>query len=112
MRRHRFDPFSFLFGAIFLTVGLTLASGASGAEAVRPFRPWPAAVIVMGLVLLAWAATRVLRPDAAIQVLPNDATEPADVPDSAGNAPDEPHSAGDTPRGPGAEEDALDGPDP
>jgi hypothetical protein len=61
MKRHRFDPFAFLFGAVFLTIGLTVATGGSGADAVHPFRSWPAAVIVTGLVLVLWTASRVVR---------------------------------------------------
>jgi hypothetical protein len=61
MKRHRFDPFSFLFGAVFLTIGLTVATGGSGVDAVRPFRSWPTAVIVTGLVLVLWTASRVVR---------------------------------------------------
>jgi hypothetical protein len=61
MKRHRFDPFSFLFGALFLTIGLTVATGGSGVDAVRPFRSWPTAVILTGLVLVLWTASRVVR---------------------------------------------------
>ena len=61
MKRHRFDPFAFLFGAVFLTIGLTVATGGSGADAVRPFRSWPTAVILTGLVLVLWTASRVVR---------------------------------------------------
>ena len=61
MKRHRFDPFAFLFGAVFLTIGLTVATGGSGADAIRPFRSWPAAVILTGLVLVLWTASRVVR---------------------------------------------------
>ncbi len=62
MTRHRFDPFAFLFGAMFLTVGLSVASGASGADVLDLFRTWPTAVIVTGFVLVAWTVARVLRP--------------------------------------------------
>ncbi len=61
MKRHRFDPFAFLFGAVFLTIGLTVTTGGSGADAVRPFRSWPAAVILTGLVLVLWTVSRVVR---------------------------------------------------
>jgi hypothetical protein len=64
MKRHRFDPFSFLFGALFLTVGCSFLFGNTGATAVHPFRSWPAAVVVMGLVLVAWAVARAVRPAA------------------------------------------------
>jgi hypothetical protein len=65
MKRHRFDPFSFLFGALFLTVGGSFLFGSTGATAVRPFRSWPAAVVVVGLVLVAWAVARAVRPGSA-----------------------------------------------
>jgi hypothetical protein len=80
MKRHRFDPFSFLFGAVFLTVGLTVASGGSGVDAVRPFRAWPTAVVLTGLVLVLWTVSRVVRSGA------REVAEPvADgVPDGAG----------------------------
>jgi hypothetical protein len=61
MKRHRFDPFAFLFGALFLTVGLTAATGGSGADAVRSLRSWPTAVILTGVVLVVWTVSRVLR---------------------------------------------------
>jgi hypothetical protein len=72
MRRHRFDPFAFLFGAIFLTIGVSVATGASGVDVARQFRSWPTAVIVIGFVLVAWALARVLRP--AVEVV--DASAP------------------------------------
>jgi hypothetical protein len=80
MKRHRFDPFSFLFGAVFLTVGLTVATGGSGVDAVRPFRAWPAAVILTGLVLVLWTVSRVVRSGAG------EVAEPVaeGVPDVAG----------------------------
>jgi hypothetical protein len=65
MKRHRFDPFSFLFGALFLTVGCSFLFASTGATAVRPFRSWPAAVVVVGLVLVAWAVARAVRPGSA-----------------------------------------------
>jgi hypothetical protein len=65
MKRHRFDPFPFLFGAVFLTIGLTVAAGGSGVDVVRPFRFWPTAVILTGMVLVVWTVSRVLRPGAA-----------------------------------------------
>ena len=61
MKRHRFDPFAFLFGAVFLTIGLTVATGGSGVDAVRPFRSWPSAVILTGVVLVVWTVSRVVR---------------------------------------------------
>ena len=48
MKRHWFDPFSFVFGALFLTVGATFLFGAGGAAAVKPSHLWPATVVVIG----------------------------------------------------------------
>jgi hypothetical protein len=79
MSRHRFDPFSFLFGALFLTVGLTVATGGSGVDAVRPFRSWPTAVILTGLVLVVWAASRVLRPEAGESPAELDGTDTSEL---------------------------------
>jgi hypothetical protein len=64
MKRHRFDPFSFLFGALFLTVGCSFLFASPGPTAVRPFGSWPAAVVVAGLVLVGWAVARAVRPGA------------------------------------------------
>jgi hypothetical protein len=86
MRRHRFDPVAFLFGAIFLTVGLSVATGASGVDVVRQFRSWPTAVIVTGFVLVAWTLARVLRP--AVDVASEVTAQPVDerTPDTDGQA--------------------------
>ena len=79
MRRHRFDPFAFLFGAIFLTIGLSIATGASGVDVLRQFRSWPTAVIVIGFVLVAWALTRVLRPAVEVEDAPGPPLDVAEV---------------------------------
>jgi hypothetical protein len=54
MRRHPFDPFSFLFGALFVSVGLSFVAGSTIAEAWRSI--WPMVAIVVGITLAAWAA--------------------------------------------------------
>lgn len=61
MKRHRFDPFSFVFGALFLVVGATFLFGGSGLTAARPVRMWPAATIVVGVSLTLWAVARAIR---------------------------------------------------
>ena len=59
MRRHRFDPLSFLLGAALLVVALPfLLSG--DFPVIRPSRIWPLALIGVGLVLGAWALASVL----------------------------------------------------
>lgn len=61
MKRHRFDPFSFLFGALFLVVGGTFLFGGSGLEVARPERMWVAAAVVVGVSLAVWAVARTIR---------------------------------------------------
>ena len=80
MRRHRFDPFSFLFGAVFVTVGATFLFGASGSGNVRAVHVWPAVIVVVGAALALWAISRVLRPEPVLaggpdRLAPADATE-------------------------------------
>jgi hypothetical protein len=57
VKRHRFDPFSFLFGALFVTVGAS-AIFAEGAGAVNPGRLWAIATVAAGGTLVAWVVTR------------------------------------------------------
>jgi hypothetical protein len=81
VKRHRFDPLSFLFGAVFLAVGLTFLLSGEFPE-IRPSRIWPAAMIAVGLTLGSWAlatATRRNRPQAAV----------VDVSSETPSAPDE-----------------------
>jgi lysylphosphatidylglycerol synthetase-like protein (DUF2156 family) len=61
MKRHRFDPFSFLFGALFVVIGATFVFGSSGPQVARPERMWAAATIVVGASILVWAVARVVR---------------------------------------------------
>jgi hypothetical protein len=63
VRRHRFDPFSFVFGALFLVVGATFLFGGSGLTAARPVRMWPASTIVVGVSLAVWAVARAIHRD-------------------------------------------------
>lgn len=57
MKRHRFDPFSFLFGALFFTVGAS-ALFATGAQAMNPGRLWAIATIAAGGTLVMWVTSR------------------------------------------------------
>jgi hypothetical protein len=62
VERHKFDPLSLLFGALFAAVGLLLIAGA-GMQLVTGSWIAPAAAIIFGIVLLI-AAPRAARPDA------------------------------------------------
>jgi hypothetical protein len=64
VKRHRFDPLSFLLGVALLVVSLTfLLSG--DFPTIRPSRIWPLTLIAVGVTLAVWAiatATRRMRP--------------------------------------------------
>jgi hypothetical protein len=60
MKRHRFDPLSFLLGAALLVVGLPFLVS-SDFPVIQPSRIWPLALIGVGLVLGAWALASVLN---------------------------------------------------
>ena len=68
MKRHRFDPFSFVFGALFLIIGATFMAGGEGIHAVRAVRLWPATIVVIGLTLAIWAAGRAIHREPAVAV--------------------------------------------
>lgn len=75
MKRHRFDPFSFVFGALFLVVGATFLFGGSGLTAARPVRMWPVATIVVGGSLAVWAVARAIHREpisVAVEAVPAD----------------------------------------
>jgi predicted Kef-type K+ transport protein len=55
VKRHRFDPFSLVFGAIFLSVGLAFMSGSTIGEGWHGV--WPMAAVIVGVTLAAWAVT-------------------------------------------------------
>ena len=83
MKRHSFDPLSFLFGAVFLMIGMSFLLSPSGPQVATPLRLWPAAVVLVGLTLSAWAVARAIRPAA-----------PAAATGEAAAAPGEPAGAG------------------
>ena len=64
MKRHRFDTLSFIFGALFLLVGLLVLAG----DATRMLSAWlaPAVIIGLGMLLLfvGWQSTRTNDGDA------------------------------------------------
>ena len=58
MRRHRFDPFSLVFGATFLAIGTAFVAGSTIDEAWRSI--WPMVTAIVGVTLVAWAVLSVL----------------------------------------------------
>jgi hypothetical protein len=77
VKRHAFDPFSFVIGALFVTVGGTVLFGGQGVDAVRPWRMWPVAIAVVGVSLITWTVGRAVRgaPAAAAGTGPETALE-------------------------------------
>jgi hypothetical protein len=59
MRRHRFDPFSLLFGALFVGMGVSFLLGSTIVDARRAV--WPVFAILVGGAFVAWAVTAVIR---------------------------------------------------
>jgi hypothetical protein len=79
MRRHGFDPFSLLFGALFVSIGVAFLTGSTIAEAWSSI--WPMVAVVVGLTLAAWAAVsafRELRPAPADTIADDVAASDAD----------------------------------
>ncbi|MDP9341732.1 MAG: hypothetical protein M3Q23_06445 [Actinomycetota bacterium] len=71
MRRHEFDPISFVFGMIFAVLGLAFLSGRVDLGDLHLRWLWPVPLIAVGLALL--ATTRRRDPDRAV---PGPATAP------------------------------------
>jgi hypothetical protein len=66
MKRHGVDPFSFVFGAIFVSVGGSFLAGSTIGRAWDG--AWPVVAIIVGGALAVWACARALhqsRPDGA-----------------------------------------------
>lgn len=75
MKRHRFDPFSLLFGALFVAVGVSFLLGSTIVKARHSL--WPVLAIAVGCTFVAWAIVSVLR-ERATAVPPNLREEPMD----------------------------------
>ena len=59
MRRHRLDPFSLLFGALFVGVGISFLFGSTIGDAKGSV--WPLFAIILGSSLVGWAIAAVVR---------------------------------------------------
>ena len=59
MKRHRLDPFSLLFGALFVGVGLSFLLGSTVGDAKRAM--WPLFAIIVGCTFVVWAIATVVR---------------------------------------------------
>jgi hypothetical protein len=82
MKRHPFDPFSLLFGALFISVGVSFLAGSTLAEAWRSI--WPMVAVVVGATLAAWAAVSALHePQRAPVIAEADGRDGPDAMDGA-----------------------------
>ncbi len=79
MRRHVFDPVSFVFGMVFATIGLAFLTGRVDLGDLHLGWIWPVPLIALGLALLLTAHRRDARPDAPAVASPPPA-EPEDTP--------------------------------
>jgi hypothetical protein len=70
MRRHRFDPFSLLFGALFVAVGISFLFGSTVMQARHSL--WPVLAIAVGLTFVVWATLTVVRDRSAGHRPPDD----------------------------------------
>jgi hypothetical protein len=59
MKRHRFDPFSALFGAVFTSVGIAFVLGSSLSQVRAAL--WPVVALIVGSTFVAWAVIVVVH---------------------------------------------------
>ena len=86
MRRHTFDPISFIFGALFAAIGLTFLFGDADIGDIHIALVWPLPLIVIGLLMLVTTIQRRTRDhqpapaSVAAGVVPDDRPESFDSP--------------------------------
>jgi hypothetical protein len=70
MRRHTFDPISFILGALFAAIGLTFLFGNADLGDFHLAVVWPLPLIVIGLLMLVTTLQRRTRQEAALTPAP------------------------------------------
>jgi hypothetical protein len=94
MRRHNFDPISFIFGALFAAIGLTFLFGDADIGDLHFAVVWPLPLIVIGLLMLVTTIQRRTRdepvPAAAGVPVRDDRTEQVLTPTEQVLTPAEP----------------------
>ena len=68
MRRHRFDPFSLLFGALFAGIGLTYLFGSTIADTKGVI--WPMFALIVGGTIIAWGIGTIVREQRPVAAAP------------------------------------------
>ena len=86
MRRHNFDPISFVFGALFAAIGLTFLFGDADIGDLHIAVVWPLPLIVIGILMLVSTIQRRNReapaPAVASQAIRDERSEPRPQPAS------------------------------
>ena len=62
MKRHEFDPLSFVFGALLAAVGLAVLLGGGHAANLHLRWVWPVLLLGLGVIMLVAASKRSVRP--------------------------------------------------
>ena len=92
MSRHRFDPFSFLFGAAFIIVAVGSLSGTRLGK-FRPEAFWSISVVATGVALVVWAIIAIARrdrPAVAAYTAGSSTSEPGEQATAIGTSDGEP----------------------
>lgn len=78
MKRHPFDPWSFVFGLMFLVAGLAFLTNSVDVLHMNAGRIWPIPVFAIGLLILLTSARRVRRNGRAVREEVPDPQPPGD----------------------------------
>ncbi|HEY7282015.1 MAG TPA: hypothetical protein VID47_10515 [Actinomycetota bacterium] len=112
MRRHNFDPISFILGALFAAIGLTFLFGNADIADFHLAVVWPLPLIVIGLLMLVTTLQRRSRQEPALAPAPPPATVSAPSPVGSGATDERVDGASDEidglDRDAGREDDPLD----
>jgi hypothetical protein len=81
MKRHQFDPTSFVLGLTFVALGLFFLVGDRTAADIGWKWMWPLPVVLLGLLFVISATRRVM---AQREVVPESADEELEAPDEVG----------------------------
>jgi hypothetical protein len=87
MRRHNFDPISFILGALFAAIGLTFLFGNADLGDFHLAVVWPLPLIVIGLLMLVTTLQRRTRHETALTPAPRPGATTATVPATTMSAP-------------------------
>src|SRR5690242_15931014 len=87
MRRHNFDPISFILGALFAAIGLTFLFGNADLGDFHLAVVWPLPLIVIGLLMLVTTLQRRTRHETALTPAPRPGATTATVPATTATVP-------------------------